>query len=276
MHRRIFFIFLAGILFSGCVTRYQDGLGGAQPREEPWQLVRETLLRAEGAPEEVREFSYSAAGDLVGEKILDAAGGVRAIVSYDYRDGRRAERRGYNQKGELTGKRTYTYTSKGLPETENYFDGSGRLLMSSKFTYNSWGDKTEWFTVDSSGRLVASTRYTYEKGLPSVVILCGANGEETVITCTYDAQGRKIREAHVNAAGNPEKEIVFSYDAQGRLEREEVFSAFKTSLGKTVYEYSAEEGLTEKIYRYDNRGNPRETLIQDFVLREKKEAAASL
>jgi hypothetical protein len=269
MRIKTFFILLAGILFAGCATRYQDGLRGVQPPEESWQLVRETVLMSEGKPEQRREFFYSPGGDLVREKIFDAAGRIRTIVFYDYRDGRATERRSYNENGILMGKRTYTYTSKGLPETENYFDGSDRLLMSSKFTYNYWGDKTEWLTVDAGGRLIASTRYAYEKGLPSVMNLRGAQGEESTITLAYDGQGRKIHETYLNASGNLEKEIAFSYDAQGRLIGEEIFSAFKTSLGKTVYEYSTEAGRTKKIYRYDARGNPKETVIHDFVLQEK-------
>jgi hypothetical protein len=273
---RIFFILLAGILFAGCATGRQDGFGfgiGQSP-QEPWQLVRERLLSGEGELEETREFSYSFTGDLVQEKVLDAADRLRAIVSYDYRDGRRAERRSYNRKGELTGKRTYTYTSKGFLETENYFDGSGGLLMTSKFSYNYWGDRIEWFTASAAGRFIASTRYTYEKGLPSVMSLCGANGEESTITLAYDGQGRKIRASYLNAAGNPEKEIAFSYDAQGRLAEEKTFSAFRILLGRTVYEYSTEDGRTEKIYRYDGKGKPKETVIQDFVLREKTGTAS--
>ena len=257
-------ILLATSLLSlGCATQY----GLSAPAADERQLVRETVLRAADTPDAVREFSYSSEGKLSQEKLSDAKGSVRETVFYEYKDGRMAERRVFSHSGELTGRRTYTYTSKGLPETENYFDGEGRLLMSSHFAYNYWGDRTEWTTINAAGSLMARTRYTYEKGRPVTMVLSGSNGEKNLtITTAYNAEGRRILETYVNAAGFPEKEVVFSYDEQGRLLCEETFSSVRSFQGKTVYEYSAGAAQPEKIYRYDSRGNPQETVIQEFAL----------
>ena len=149
--RTVFVILAAGVFFTGCVTGY--GTTGVSPAEPSLQLVRETVLGAGGEPTEVREFSYTSTGELAEERLLDAAGRIREIISYSYRDGRRIERRSYAASGELTGKRTYTYTAKGLPETECYFDGAGNPVLVSRFSYNYWGDTIEWITTDTEGRL---------------------------------------------------------------------------------------------------------------------------
>ena len=267
--RTIPVILAAGVLFAGCVTpRY-----GAAAEESPQQLVRETVLDAGGEPSETREFTYSSTGELAEERLFDAAGRVREISSSSYRDGRRVERRTYTASGELTGKRTYTYTAKGLPETECYFDGEGNLLLVSRYSYNYWGDRTTWTTTDAEGRLIASTRYTYERGRPRTLRLTGAQGSETTIEMNYDKEGRKIRAAYTGVTGKPEKEITFHYDGQGRLAGEETFSAFGNLIGKTVYAYTEDSPQPEKIHRYDGRGNPRETVIQEFALRAAAEPA---
>ena len=267
--RTVLVILAAGIFFTGCVTGY----GVNSPEESSQQLVRETVLGAGGEPSEVREFSYSLAGELTEERLLDAAGQVREISSSSYRDGRRVERRSYTSSGELTGRRTYTYTAKGLPETECYFDGTGQLLLVSRFSYNYWGDTIEWITTDAAGILYASTRYTYEKGRPSTMRLSGAQGNETIVQMSYDKEGRKTRAAYTDAVGKPEKEIAFRYDGQGRLASEEIFSAFGNLMGKTVYTYAGNSRQPEKISRYDGRGNPRETIVQEFALRTTTEPA---
>ncbi|MCL1818867.1 MAG: hypothetical protein FWG35_08035 [Spirochaetaceae bacterium] len=262
--RTVLVILAAGVLLAGCVSpRY----GAAVDEKSSQQLVRETVLGAGGEPAETREFTYSPAGELVEEKLFDAAGRVREISSSSYQDGRRVERASYAASGELTGRRTYTYTTKGLTETECYFDGAGKLLLVSRFRYNYWGDTIDWVTTDAEGRLVASTRYTYEKGRPRTMRLTGALGNETIVELSYDADGRKTRAAYTGAAGNTEKEIAFRYDERGRLAGEEIFSAFGTLIGKTVYAYTENGRQPEKIYRYDGRGNPRETVIQEFALR---------
>ena len=253
-------VFAAGLLLAGCVTRYEAG--EADPSR---LLVRETVFRSGEEPSEVREFSYSPAGQLIQEKLLGEAGRVREIATYSYSGGRVAERRACTASGELSGRRTYTYTAKGLPETESYYDGKGRLLYVSRFSYNYWGDTNEWTTSDAKGVLIASTRYTYEKGRLLTLKTIGAQGSETTVQMSYDAAGRKTRAAYTGATGKPEKEIAFSYDSQGRLAAEETFSAFGTPLGKTVYAYTDGSRQPGKIYRYDGRGNQRETIGFTFL-----------
>ena len=270
--RTILVILVGSILFLGCVTHF--GVGTVEVTESSRRLVRETVLDAGGGPSEVREFAYTFEGELVEERLLDAAGRVKEMSSFSYRDGRKIERRSYAASGELTGRRTYTYTPKGLPETERYFDGAGKPLFVSRFSYNYWGDTTEWTTLGADGRLIACTRYTYEKGRVLTMTLSGAQGAGTTVQMSYDTEGRKIRAAYTGATGKAEKEITFRYDEQGRLAGEETFSAFGNLLGKTVYAYTHDGRQPEKIYRYDGKGNPRETIIQEFAVKEKTKAVS--
>jgi antitoxin component YwqK of YwqJK toxin-antitoxin module len=266
---------------AGCATRYQ-GRDGLRPvaaveaeQDSAQQLLKATVLRADNTQDGAREFVYSPDGKVIQEKITDAAGDLRGAVHYEYTGGLRAERRSYNQSNILVGRRTYSYTAKGLPETEKYYDEKGGLLMVSRFVYDSSGNKIEWTTSDAAGNLVASTRYAYQKGRPQTAILSGPSGEVNMtINFSYDPEGKKIRETYTNMAGNTEKRIVFFYDERGRLVSEETFSPFKTFLGKTVYEYSEDYGKPEKIYRYDDRGNPRETVINEYALKAEESGAA--
>jgi hypothetical protein len=258
---------LAAALMAGCATRFQ-GKDSLQAVREPSQrLIKQTVLRPDNTPDSVREFSRTFDGKLAQEKILDAAGNVREIVYYDYNNGLRTERRSYNRDNKLTGRRTYSYTAGGLPETEMYYDEKGGLLMVSRFTHDSSGNKTEWTTSDASGNLMARTRYVYRKKQLQAAALSGPSGETNItISITYNAEGRKVRETYTNTAGNTEKEILFFYDETGRLAGQETFSSFKTFSGKSVYVYAGEDEEPEKIFRYDNRGNPRETVIQEYAL----------
>ena len=265
MIRTVYAILAAGVFLAGCATG--AGTQGGGPADTSRQLVRETVLEAGGEPYEIREFSYSPTGELVEERLFDASGQVREISSSVYNEGRRTERRSYAASGELLGRRTYTYTAKGLLESESFFDGEGRFLFVSRFSYNYWGDTIEWITTDAEGRLMAATHSTYERGRARTITLSGAHGNETIVQVGYDRDGRKVRETHDGGEENQGKEILFYYDERGRLAYEEVVSGFGNLLGRTVYVYTADNRQPDTIRLYDGRGNPRRTLIHEFALR---------
>jgi hypothetical protein len=265
---RILFIIITFSLAAGCVTEPAGQPDQPVAKENFQILIRETILLEDNTADQIREYSYSAGGtQVVQEKVIDAASGrVREIVYYDYQNGLKAERRSYDGDNKLMGKRTYTYTGAGLPETEKYFDGQNVLTMSSAYAYDAAGNKTKWITTDATGAVMASSAYTYQNGRLTATILSGPNTiSDLIVSVTYDAAGKNIRETYATPAGNSEKEITCRYDDAGRLKIQETLSPFKISMGKIVYTYSGPGEKPDRIEYFDEKGKLRKTIINEWV-----------
>jgi hypothetical protein len=270
---------IISIIFSlaaGCATEpaeQQIRPSGGEPIQ---RLIRETIFLADDTADQIREYSYSADGtQVVQEKVIDAASGsVREIVYYDYRNGLRAERRSYNEDNKLTGRRTYTYTAGGLPETEKYFDEQNVLTMCSAYTYDAGGNKLEWTTTGADGTVMATTRYTYQNGRLAGTILSGPDTTaDLTINISYDPAGKTILETYTTPAGNTEKEITYLYDEQGRVKIQETFSSFKNSMGKIVYTYSGQRKQADRIQYFDEKGKPQKTIANDWLIIQSSESS---
>jgi hypothetical protein len=272
MFTRILFIIISFSLAAGCATEPAGQPDQPIAKENLQRLIKETSLFADNDADQIREYSYSANGtQVVQEKVIDAASGrVREIIYYDYQNGLKAERRSYNADNKLTGRRTYTYTAAGLPETEKYFDEQNVLTMSSAYTYDAGGNKTKWITTNAAGTVMASTVYIYQNGQNgrlAATILSGLNTvSDLTVSITYDAAGRNIRETYTTPAGNIEKEITCQYDDLGRVKIQETLSSFKTSLGKTVYTYSGSREGPDRIEYFDDKGKLQKTIINDWIM----------
>jgi hypothetical protein len=237
------------------------------------RVIKESYLFEDGTLDEFRVYSYSEDGKLLlKEELYDAdSGDLLESIQYGYKDGLATERKSFDRENKLKGKKTFSYTPAGLPETENFFDRNEKLQAVMKYFHDAAGNRTELQTVDSAGVLLAATRYEYSGGRPGKIVLLGPGGKlDAAITISYDGKGGKTREVFADGAGKTEKEIVYSYDDKDRPSSETTLNANKAVTGKIAYEYPPVGDGPVKIRYLDGREKTKKITLQEFAFREEK------
>ena len=291
--KKLFSIIVVGFLLGACATpqrtteapqpKAAQGEPAQQTKPEPKKektivirisrLVKETSFFPDGTLDEIRIYQYSQDGkNLLREELTDSASkDLLETVQYSYKNSALAERVSFDKEKKLKGKKTFTYLTSGLLESEAFFDKKEALQAVSKFAYDSAGNKVEWTTLDSAGVALATTKYGYQSGKLVKITLLGPTGKVDLdINVIYDDKGNRSRETYTDGSGKTEKEILYTYDAKNRLTSEATLTATKAVLNKTVYEYAGDAEEPSKAVYLDAREKTIKSIQFERAYREEK------
>jgi YD repeat-containing protein len=178
-------------------------------------LKREKFFIEDEEPSEEKSYERNDDGILLKEYKHYTDGSHDTIV-YNYDSQHRIiSRITSDDEGEVEEKLINEFNGDFLVRTQ-IFDGDDNLLRSDEFSYNEQGNSVEHKKIDNE------------------------SGELSVVVTTYNSNGHKLKETHLDEDGDEISETNYMEDEAGRL--------------LSLTEKSAEK-TTETRFEYDERGN---------------------
>ena len=275
---------------------------GLQGTVRSVRIEKLRLENRESRSEEVLLWSQTIDYDMAGHEIesshYDPLGTLRSRTTYRYDpEGREIERISYDEGGTFIRRTVSTYNEQGRLSKQIVYRADGSSFVQRSATFDDAGRRTveAYFPVDASeaspisapdekrgGVMVVSRLtgndahrnrelYDADDKLLEVISYRDDGSLKSRLLFSYDAAGRRIREAQyvtpdtpaVEVADLPASETTYVYDAAGRMQEVAHYSNGLLQ-AKTIYIYDASGNKVEEArYAEDGLLRHRESYVRE-------------